>query len=256
MPSPAAPAALETGLYVYAVVPALEGGEPGLEGIDDAPVQFIRHGSLAAAVGRIALDRPPGRSRELVAHNDVVNTLAEAGPVIPVRFGSVMQDAQQVVEELLAADHDRFVDTLERLRGTTQLNLRATYVEGQVLAEVVRDRPDIAELRQRTRQLPAGTMHPDLVRLGELVAHEMEARRAEDADMVAAAVGPFARALSERAGGGVDHVVDLAVLLASDQVGRLEAVLEDLAEAVHERIHLELTGPLPPYDFAGDDSWD
>lgn len=256
MPSPAAPAALETGLYVYAVLPALEGLAQDLSGIDDAPVEYVEHGSLRAAVGRITLDRPPGRSRELMAHNDVVNELAQVGPVLPVRFGSMMLDEQQVVEELLLADHDRLVDLLQRLSGTTQLNLRVSYVEGQVLGEVVRDRPDIAELRRRTRQLPPGTLHPDLVRLGELVSQEMEARRADDAEVIVATVGPFARALTERGRGGVDHVVDLGILVGTDEAPRLEAALEDLAEAVHERMHLELTGPMAPYDFADGSSWD
>ncbi len=32
-------------------------------------------------------------------------------------------------------------------------------------------------------------------------------------------------------------------------------MLEGLAEAVHERIRLSLTGPLPPYDFVGEGQW-
>ena len=32
-------------------------------------------------------------------------------------------------------------------------------------------------------------------------------------------------------------------------------MLEGLAEAVHERIQLSLTGPLPPYDFVGEGQW-
>ena len=47
-----------------------------------------------------------------------------------------------------------------------QLNLRATYREEQVLTEVVQSHPEIAELRRRTKDLPEGAMHPDLVRLG------------------------------------------------------------------------------------------
>ena len=247
---------LETGTYVYAVVPALEAAAPSkMRGIDDATVEFVVHGSLAAAVGQITLDRPPGRRRELVAHSDVVNALAGRGPVIPVRFGSIMHDESEVVADVLAAHHDHMVDTLERLRGTTQLNLRATYVEDQLLAEVVRDRPDIAELRRRTKSLPPGTPHPDLVRLGELVAGEVDDRREGDAQDLVDAVESRVIALSVRPGTGIERVVDLSMLVELEAVSSLEEHLEAIAEAVHERVHLELTGPMAPYDFVADVPW-
>ena len=42
---------------------------------------------------------------------------------------------------------------------------------------------------------------------------------------------------------GVDHVVDVALLVDDDQrVAEFEDALEGLAEAVHERIRLRLTG--------------
>src|SRR4051812_19329822 len=78
----------ETGCYVYGVVRAA-GGPPPLRGIDDEPVELVVHGDVAAATTVIALDRPPGRRAELVAHTSVVNALAEAGAVLPVRFGSI-----------------------------------------------------------------------------------------------------------------------------------------------------------------------
>ena len=189
------------------------------------------------------LDRPPGRRADLLAHSHVVDRLAEAGPVMPVRFGSVLADRESVVADVLAADHDHFVALLEDVRGKVQLNLRASYQRDQVLAEVVQSHPEIAELRRRTKDLPEGTMHPDLVRLGELVSHAMEARRVEDAEDVLDVVRPLVVAEAPRTGGGLDHVVSVALLVESEGVAELEERLEELAEAVHERIRLQLTGP-------------
>src|SRR3954471_23121132 len=83
---------LETGYYVYGVVPVLEGARPSITGIDDAEVQYVEHEDVAAAVAVIALERPPGRRAELMAHSAVVEALSERGPVVPVQFGSVMED--------------------------------------------------------------------------------------------------------------------------------------------------------------------
>lgn len=245
---------LELGSYVYAVVPDT-GLVSGILGIDDTEVEYVVHGGLAAAVTRIPLDRPPGRRAELTAHQSVVESLAQQGAVVPIRFGSVLDPEDDAVRELLEEQGDRFAAVLDRLEGRVQLNLRATYVEEQVLAEVVADDPEIAELHRRTRGLPEGTMHPDLVRLGESVSRAMEVRRADDADALLEQLEPRVEDLSVRAGGGVDHLLDVALLVRSDRVGEVEELLESLAEAWHERIRMRLVGPVAPYDFAEVEAW-
>jgi hypothetical protein len=245
----------ETGIYVYGVIPAIGGSRLSLRGIDAAEVEVVEHGSVAAVVSEIALDRPPGRRAELMAHTEVVDALSSAGSVLPVQFGSILADRESVVEEVLAPEHDRFLDLLQNQEGRHQFNLRATYVEDQILSEIVQTHPEIAELRRRTRDLPAGTIHPDLVRMGELVSRAVEHQRSEDAEAILEVVRPLALDESSRAGGGATHVLDLALLVEDERVPQFEDALEVLAEAVHERIRLRLTGPVAPYDFAGASAW-
>ena len=48
----------------------------------------------------------------------------------------------------------------------------------------------------------------------------------------------------------MDHLLELAVLVEDERIAEFEDGLEELAEAVHERIRLRLVGPVAPYDFA------
>jgi hypothetical protein len=203
----------------------------------------------------MALDRPPGRRAELLAHARVVDALAEAGAVVPVQFGSVVEDDDAVVLQLLENESDRYAALLERLRGMAQLNLRATYVSEQVLAEVVREDAVVAELRRRTRHLPEGSVHPDLVRLGEAVAGAMETKRRDDAAMLLDYVAPLSADHVVRPGRDLDQVVDLALLVDRGRLSGIEEALEELAAELHERIRLRLVGPVAPYDFVDGGSW-
>ena len=244
---------LDLGSYVYAIVP-VSGQVAGLRGIDGAEVEYVVHGDLAAAVSAIPLNRPPGRKAELTAHHTVVEALAKEGPAVPVRFGSVLETAATGAE-MLARDDRRYQELLEQLVGRVQFNLQASYVEEQVLAEVVAADPEIADLRRRTRQLPAGTMHPDLVLLGEKVARAVEVRAAEDSAALLDHVVPIVEERSIRPGGGMNHVLDVALLVRNERAKQLESVLESLAEAWHERIRLRLVGPVAPYDFVEVEAW-
>jgi Gas vesicle synthesis protein GvpL/GvpF len=239
----------DMGLYVYGVVRADESLPDGLAGVDEAPVQLVTLGGVAAAVGLITLDRPPGLRTDLVAHTAVLDALAARGPVVPVQFGSVLTEVDAVVHDFLVPEADRFADLLSQLAGRRQFNVRGRYNEDAVLAEVVAEDAEIASLRERTRGLPEHVGQAERVRLGELVSHALERKREQDAATVLDIVLPHVASYAPRRGAGLDHMMDVAFLVDDDRRAGFEDALEAVAEAMHERVRLQLMGPMAPYDF-------
>ena len=246
----------ERGTYVYGVVRVDQALPDGLTGLDGSHVRLVGHETVGAAVGSIYLERPPGRGADLVAHTEVLEALAMRGPVVPVRFGSVLPDDDTVLSEVLAPRLDRFDELLSSLGGQAQFNLRAAYHEAGILQEVISENPAIAELRDFTRDRDPDAVHPQLVRLGELVARAVDGKRASDSSFVLEQVRPLVTQDVVEPGRAIDQVFDASFLVADDRRGEFEDLLEALAEGMHERVRLQLTGPLPPYDFVGDDAWD
>lgn len=244
-----APVDVDRGLWMYGVVP---GGlaSPDEVGVDGEPIEVVRAGDVAAVVSWMNLDRPPGRKAELLAYHGVLDVLARSGPVAPVRFGTVMADREAVVE-FLEVQEGELGEVLALLEGRRQFNLRAKYVEDAVLAELVTLDPEIRDLHERTREMPEDASYPDRVRLGELVVRGLEQRGAEDAALLLDTVLPRVVEHVDRTASNPSVVLDVALLVDESQGDELVQVLEGLAEAVHERIRLELVGPMAPYDFAG-----
>lgn len=242
---------MSTGILVYGVLPADTAPPDGLAGLDDEPVRLVTGGRVAAAVADFRLERPPGRRKELQAYQAVLDALAASGPVAPLRFGSVLEDEAAVVQDLLLAQEAELARLLDDLRGRRQFNLRASYVEEVVLAELVAEHPEIRALRERTRDLPEEASYRDRVRLGELVSRGLDARAQDDAAMLLDAVLPLVAGHVVRGHPDGREVLDVALLVDDDRAGELEEHLEGLAEAVHERIRLRLVGPVAAYDFVG-----
>jgi hypothetical protein len=243
-----------TGVYVYGVVGVPSPPLPRVTGAGGSALELVSHGDLAAVVTARS-DEGVSRRDELLSHSAVLNAVARQQDVAPMRFGTVMPDRETLVQELLVEQAPRLLRLLARLDGAVQLNLRATYVEERVLAEVVRDYPEIRSLRERTRSLPPDLPHPDALRLGRLVAIALDDRKRVDSQVIADVVLPMAREVRTRDRSDPNHVLDLALLVDRETVDLVEEELERLAEDVHERIQMTLSEPWAPFDFVEEEAW-
>src|SRR5690349_23647530 len=88
----------KTGIYVYGVVPSDVEVQKNAKGVGDPPakVDVVREGDVAALVSSIPVDNPLGRPEDLQAHAQLLDGTARVAPVLPLRFGAVMADADSV----------------------------------------------------------------------------------------------------------------------------------------------------------------
>lgn len=254
------------GCYVYGVVERATagadlGGPPTMGNGARAPLRYVTHGDLAAAVSDLRTDRPLGTPDDLRVHAGVLDAIAATGaPVLPFRFGTVLANDEAVTADVLAGAHDAFATALDHLRDRAQFTLRAHYEEDALLREVLAEHPEIARARQAGAGRPrkgaapeaAVTADAERVRLGALVAQAIEARRATDADQIHGSLTPMALAAKTADSPEEDGVVDASFLVQDTRWEEFEQAVGDLARDWHGRVRLRLLGPLAPYDFAAD----
>ncbi|GAA1566712.1 GvpL/GvpF family gas vesicle protein [Kribbella karoonensis] len=235
--------------YVYGVTYDDVGLPDDLQGLDDSPVDLVRSGRLAAVVSGLGTGHRLGRRRQLLAHSRVLDTVARQSPIVPLRFGTVVETRSAAVE-LLDAAEDRLVPLLDSLADTAQFTLHARYDEEKVLAEIVAEDPQIADLHRQTRGAADDTTLSARLRLGELVAAALEHKRAADAPVVLEPIAKHAVAHSvRRPTTDVERLVDAAFLVDHRQTQQFDQAAEAVARALHGRVRLQLVGPIAPYDF-------
>jgi Gas vesicle synthesis protein GvpL/GvpF len=239
-----------TTVYLYGIARAAETTEvqaPGV-GEDKKGVRRIVHGELAALVS----DVEPGplvAARGLRAHWRVLEEAASKATVLPVRFGTVMENENAVVERFLAPRHDHLVAQLAGLSGKVQLSVKAFYDEERLMKGVVQGSPAVAQLRQRVRGRPKAATYYDRIELGELVAGEVERARERDSALVFERLEPLAVAVRREPPGTPDAAVNAAFLVERPRVDEFSEAVARLADEVEGRMRLRYVGPLPPYSF-------
>lgn len=233
--------------YVYGIVSADAAIPEGLRGLDGA-VTAVRHRELAAVVSALPR-RSLGCRDDLLAHEQVIDTIAATQAMLPMRFAAVLADDGQVVDELLEPHHDELMKSLTELSGRSQFTLRGTYEQDVVLAEIVRENPEILRLRDQIRTADARSSYQLRIRQGELVVQAMGRMRTTDGETIRSALAPHAVSVSAHQAGEPDELVDMAFLVAESQRAKFEQAVEDVGAAFAGRARLRLVGPLPAYDF-------
>ena len=244
-----------TGWYVFGVVPA----DTAVEGVD-----LVRHGDLAAVVTQVDLaefgdealrDRLNDRAwleDTALRHADVLQRVAARHEVVPLRFGTIY-DERDDVAHLLETRGDEFRAALEHVRGRIELGVKVWVDRGRFERSLAGERPDDAPsgraymLRRQHERRVAAEASAGLTRLAEGLHAQLSVLAVD-----AVVNRPQPRELTGR---DETMLLNAAYLVPRGDV-RLEAGVAGLQAAYGELgMTFEVTGPWPPHNFvdAGDE---
>jgi hypothetical protein len=250
--SPAASAenaASATALYCYGVTWSASAQAQRGVGVGGESVQPLRHGELAALTSPVESTKIRAKRRDLLAHSEVLSLALEQGTVLPLRFGVVFEREAELVDGFLRPRHDELTALLRTFEGRVELTVKAFYREEAILAEIVRDNPRIARLREATRVGNDVSTYPLRVELGERTAGELQERTRRDRHALLARLRPLALDLQVDQEPIEHQVLRASFLVEHDRVGAFDKVMNEFAEEQAERMHFKYLGPFAPHSF-------
>ncbi|WP_128382059.1 GvpL/GvpF family gas vesicle protein [Streptomyces cavernae] len=233
--------------YIYGITAGSHPSLPdGIDGVGEPAqkVRIVKEGELAAVVS----DAPEGlrpKRRDLLAHQNVLQEAGAGGTVLPMRFGSLAPD-DETVANVLAERVDHYQERLRTLAGRVEYNVKATHNEEAVLHLVMAESPEIRAAAEANRRADGGS-YDDRIKLGEMVAAAVQAREAEDSEVLRQNLEPVAEAVSpgpESTG----WLANLSFLISGDDAARFLETVEQIRTS-HPHLEVRVNGPLPPYSF-------
>lgn len=240
-------------LYVYGLVLPDTHVPDQQSGLGQGGVRLVGLGEIAALTSEVPDAEVVGVPAEIRAYTAVLDGVAAERPVLPMRFGTAVLDKAAMEQAFPIDRRGALAGDLHRLDGLAQLTVRARYVQDAVLAELITEDAEVAELRTFLQGLPTHAAYHRRIRLGELVVQGFARKQAGDAAMILDELAAFAVETREHETGQVDDVIELALLVRRTELAKFEAVLEGLAARAHGRITFRLVGPQAPYDFVDEE---
>jgi len=233
--------------YVYAITAAdhplrledVKGvGEPSAE------VRTVKTAGLTAVVS----DAPEGlraKRRDVAAHQAVLERLMADGSVLPMRFGLLGPDDEQVAAAL-EENREGYTSRLAELADCLEFYLKVGRDEEDLLHEVLRESDEVRRLNEYTRENPGA--HNEKMRLGELITEEVNRRQDRDAKEMADRLAPSA--LNMAVGDPTkESFLNVSFLVKRENAAAFSEAVHQEAALHSEAFTFRLNGPLPPYSF-------
>lgn len=251
----------DVGVWLYAVTRGVPQEKlTGLTGVAGEPLRTLEAAGLTAVVGSVSLgefgEQPLRRNLEDLdwldatarAHDAVVTAVVRCAPTIPLRLATVYLDDARICG-LLTERRADFEAALRRVSGRTEWGVKAYGDPATLTASAT-------ETQNATGGAGAGTAYL-LRRRAELSAQEaVERRAAAHAEEIHAEL--LRHATAGRCHPATDPVLtgkrawmvlNGTYLVDDDRVAEFAATVAALEDKL-TGIHLELSGPWPPYSFA------
>ena len=241
------------GTYIYCITPAqsFEANSSPLHtqaiGNPDTPVRTVGFEDLVAVVSDATESRYDVSRENATAHEQAVQEVMERGEVLPLSFGTVARNDQDVVERLLKPKFDELHQQLERVRGRVELNLKVLWRQERLFAEILAENE---EMRDMLEVITAGeASYDDRIELGQLTDEAISSKREQEAQSLLDTLRPLAAEVKINPILTEMMVLNAAFLVEASRVNDFDAQVSKLEEQQAGRAIFRYVGPVPPYNF-------
>lgn len=241
-------------LHLYCVIGAEGELDFGPTGIGGRHVSTVCHRDLSALVSLLPLRPYKSMKKEevipyLFAHQAVIEKVMEAHTVVPVKFGTMARDAEEV-RKTLTIGYPQMRVALEVMRGKIELDVVALWRELDSILGEIGEEEEVRRLKAAVAGRPPGETLEERVRIGKMLKARLDQRREALGAEIVEALKPLAWDLCPHPHMDDRMILNMAFLLDRERESDVSETLERLNGRYGDRIDFRCVGPLPPYSFS------
>lgn len=215
-------------------------------------IYALNYRDIAIIVGNTDVIDFPSLNKELLlqklaAHQGVIEEIMKKEPILPVKFGTVMENNEEV-KELLEKVYPEARKALERMGDKVELDIVVSWNDRMVFEDILREDEEVLRMKRKLREETVPTIDTK-IELGKRVYQLLREKGQKYAQEIMGVLqeetedSRINRVLPDK------MVLNAAFLIRRHQEKNLESKVLDLNERYGERFHFRCVGPLPPYSF-------
>jgi hypothetical protein len=235
--------------YIYGII-----REPRLQrfsfpGVGGALVYTINRGGIGAVVSATDLNEIDPTRKNVKAHTMVQEGVMEQYCLLPMGFGMVAADSDEVYR-LLEDNYDGLDSELNRLAGKIEVELKVFWEQEAVVREIQNDNRELTRLKAEVdRARTPGQVRGLLIEAGQKVDAIVQDWKTRYAELVYSILQDLSCEAKVHNPVGIKNLLNASFLIDRPQETEFREQVYGLDAKFQGKMNFKYVGPLPPYNF-------
>jgi hypothetical protein len=238
-----------TGLYVYSFLRARDQQaikHANLRGIEDAAIDVLTYADLAVAVSPIVAKKIRPQRKFLAAHQEIVTQLSKNWSALPVAFGLIADNEEQI-QHILSANQRVLAEQIDRVEGQVEMSVALRWTAENVPKYFVDRYPELAVARDA---IAAGTAsRDDQIEMGRTFERLLNNERLENTQKFLDGLRPITTEIDVQPTRQDSEVMRLACLIKRERENDFNQAIYQIATQFSDDFAISFNGPWPAYSF-------
>mgnify|MGYP002632008353 CR=1 FL=1 len=238
------------GKYIYCIINGDEGRNFGPIGIGKRGdiVSTIGFNDVSAVISSSPVTRYVIDPDNLMAHEKVIEAVMKDYTVLPVRFCTIANSAEEV-RTFLRRQHGEFKGLLHDLDNKVEMGLKARWNHmDRIFEEIAQTDPRVKELKKRVERSNEADSDEKII-LGKAVKAALDEKKEQLAEKILRRFKRLTLDTHQNDVMGDDMFLNAVFLIDRTREKQFDFLVEDLAEEYDNQADFKLVGPAPPFNF-------
>lgn len=244
---------VQEGQYIYGIISTSQRREFGPIGIGAKGdvVYTIPYRDLAAISSNTPIIKYAVTRDNSLAHARVLEKVMEEYTILPVRFCTIADSEETIIEKLLKPRYQEFVDLLQNMEGKIELGVRVRWTDlNTAFAEVVEENEEIKGIKESImKEKHEQKKYASMIKVGQMVQKSLEEKKKREAQELLELLKPLSLDCKECQIYGDMNIINAAFLVSKECEGMFDQKVQEIEKVYGERKKLKYIGPVVPYNF-------
>jgi len=240
------------GKYIYCIVSTKQErnfGPIGIGGRGDE-VLTIGYDDLSMVVSNHPITKFVVNRENMLAHEKVIEeVMKEFDSVLPVRFGTVASDADEI-RNLLDRRYREFRSLLGDMDHKVELGVKGLWKNmGEIFQEIVEENIKIRREKEKIQNEAGKKDIQAKMKVGRMVEEALKKKKEQEAEKIVDVLKRAAFEYKLNKIIGDEMFINAAFLVDKGREKEFDNMMDDLSEEYKNRIKFMYAGPLPVFNF-------
>jgi len=245
---------MEEGRYLYCIIEEKDPkdfGPLGIGGRGDALVT-VACDDLSCVVSSSPIVKYRIAREYTMAHYRAIERVMEQYAVLPIRFSTIAENDEEIVEKVLRPRRDEFKRLLHWIAGKECVEVRASWTDmNAVFQGLVQESPSLKALKTDAAAKPADAAYYDRIEIGKIVQTMVKEKRRTLAAQILETLKPYACETRDNSPKlyADQSICNLSFLVEAQRMGEFERAAAELRASLDEGIKWTVNHSVAPFDF-------